>query len=231
LVEGGRALSYLAAHTIDLAQHAPDPDARHAAASRAGLLTPIVKALLTDHAVEVAQLGIQVLGGHGYVREWGLEQYLRDARITTIYEGTNGIQALDLLGRKVLADGGIELARLAAEIRMFAASLPTDERAALVATTDLIERVTRALLARGTADPEVIAAAATPYLRLVGLWILQWLWARMTAAVHSRSDLFAQRKRATAAFFCAHVLPEISTLVAQIDAPAQTLLPDALELI
>src|SRR5690606_14341747 len=119
LVEGGRMLAAYTARQLDLEHGADTEQTRRAAGRRAALLIPIVKAFLTDMGQEVASHGVQVYGGHGFIREWGMEQLMRDSRITQLYEGTNGIQALDYIRRKVLGDGGAELAALQDELATF----------------------------------------------------------------------------------------------------------------
>ena len=124
LVEGSRMLAAYCGRQLDLEHGHPDAAARKAAGKRAALLIPIVKSFFTDMGQEVASLGVQVYGGHGYIREWGMEQLMRDSRITQIYEGTNGIQALDLIRRKLMGDGGAELHALQDELAAMAEARP-----------------------------------------------------------------------------------------------------------
>jgi hypothetical protein len=171
LTEASRALSYWMGMELDIASHHPDPERRAAADDLVALLTPVVKAFLTDHGFDAANLGVQVFGGHGYIREWGMEQLVRDARITQIYEGTNGIQALDLVGRKLGTGVGrlarrffhpvsdyIETASEKPALQEFA--LPTAKAFAK------LQQATAWLAQAGLADPEEAGAAATDFLRL-----------------------------------------------------------------
>ena len=181
-IEAMRALAYTGAAALDRAKRDPDPAARAKAQARIDLMTPIIKAWLTDCGCEIASLGVQVHGGMGFIEETGAAQHYRDARILPIYEGTNGIQAIDLIGRKVLRDGGDAAKALFNEIR---ADLKDDDNApahaALTALKDL-EAATDWLVERGAADIQAAAAAASPYLRLFGMVAGGWLMARADAA-------------------------------------------------
>ena len=176
----GRALAYYTAAQLDRAAHDPDAAARDAAARRAALLVPVVKAWCTDMAVENTSLAVQVHGGMGYVEETGVAQHYRDARITPIYEGTNGIQAIDLLGRKVALDGGAAVGVLLAEMRADAALLTGERSAAICARFEdgvqALEHTTRSLLGLWPGERARALAGATPYLALfaavTGLWLL-----------------------------------------------------------
>jgi alkylation response protein AidB-like acyl-CoA dehydrogenase len=230
--EGGRALTTYTALLLDREHSHPDAAVREDATELLALLTPVVKAFITDNSFETINLCLQVYGGHGYIAEWGVEQYARDARINMIYEGTNGIQALDLLGRKVLFDGGAKLARLArligatlgehaqdAAMLEFTAPLATLLRDVLDLTTDLG--------ARAKADPDEIGAAAVPYLRLVGHMVYGWLWLRMAAIARGQPDsAFHAAKLATARFYFARVLPETAMQLRAAKAGAATLMAD-----
>jgi alkylation response protein AidB-like acyl-CoA dehydrogenase len=217
-VEGGRLLAFLTGRELDSAELDPDPEVRRRAEELVAFLTPIVKAFLTDAAVEVASLAVQIHGGHGFIRETGVEQLLRDARITPIYEGTNGIQALDLLGRKVFGTGGRSQQAMAARIRESigqAAGAP--ELAALAA--DLARRVerwdalTETLAKSATDNADEIGAAAVDYLQFSGYLCLAWCWLvaagvalrRLPAA---RGDVdFYRAKLATAQHYFERLLP------------------------
>jgi butyryl-CoA dehydrogenase len=223
-VEGGRALALWVAAEIDRAE-AGDPAAQDLVA----LMTPIVKAGLTDLGSEAANLALGVFGGHGYIRENGVEQLVRDARITSLYEGTNGIQALDLVGRK-LPEGAGRLLR-----RFFHPSIElldeacADERLADIAgpARDALHRLRRTTLwiaERGTADREEAGAAATDYLRLFYLTALGVLWVRMARAALELDDDYGRTKLATARFYAARMLPETSSLARQATAGKATLM-------
>jgi len=215
-IEAMRALAYYAAAMIDRGRRHPEAPARQAALRRADLLIPVVKAWCTDLGIAVASTGIQVHGGMGYVEETGAGQYLRDARIAPIYEGTNGIQANDLVGRKLARDGGEAAAALLAEMRATAASLTEAHSADLAAIARLLreglaaaENATSFLV---EAEPGLAAAGSVPYLQLLGTVSAGWLIARLALAAERRSSengrdaAFFSAKRATAQFYAEHFL-------------------------
>ena len=211
LTEASRALVYLNAAAVDRA-HAGDADGQ----GLADLLTPISKAWATDIGVEVASLGVQVFGGMGYVEETGAAQFLRDARIAPIYEGTNGIQAMDLVGRKLGMDGGRHWRDLLGEVQATIADLGEDEEcSAIVPWLDDALSATRtaSLWLAGNNNPDDVAAGATPYLKMMGLTLGGWLLARQALASRQHPDpAFAAAKRATARFFAEHLLPQVQGL-------------------
>jgi len=208
LTEAGRAFAMFAGTQLDRGRYLDDADAQ----ALSELLTPIAKAFLTDRGFECAVLAQQVFGGHGFIREWGVEQIVRDARIAQIYEGTNGIQAMDLIGRKVLRDGGRTLGRLLA--RMRATPVAESYRAPLAAALDRLERVTRTLLERAPRNASLPGAVATDYLDLAGYAIYAWLWAWM--ATVAPDDAFGAAKRQTAAFYFSRILPRTLALEASV---------------
>ncbi len=221
--EGARALALEAALQLDLAEHAAEEPQRIDAAVLAEWLLPICKAYGTDTGFEVANLAVQVFGGYGYVTDTGVEQYVRDLRVSAIYEGTNGIQALDLVTRRLLNDGGerlgLFLGRIRADIDRHGDDKRLDEiRGGLTDAVESLERCSRALL-QTAPEPQPAAAAATPYLRLAGLVGHGWMWLRMAAAAAGRSPLHRQ-KRLTARFFARQLLPEALTHEAQVLAAA-----------
>jgi hypothetical protein len=228
--EGGRALAAWTALLIDREHSHPDEAVRHDAGELMALLTPVVKAFLTDNGWETTSLCQQVLGGHGYIAEWGMDQFVRDARINMIYEGTNGIQALDLLGRKVLADGGAKFGRFAALVGTFLQEQAG--RADLAEFTAPLSKLladtialTTEIGARAKADPNEVGAASVPYLRIVGHLVFAWLWARMAAVALDRpADAFHQAKLATARFYFAWLLPETESRFREARAGAATLM-------
>ena len=180
-VEGGRLLAFLTGREMDSAELNPDAEARRRSEELIAFLTPIVKAFLTDAAVEVASLAVQIHGGHGFIRETGVEQLLRDARITPIYEGTNGIQALDLLGRKVFGTGGRSqqamAARIRESIRRFGAIPELAGFAAdLARRVDRWDALTEMLAGSATQNPDEIGAAAVDYLKYSGYLFMAWCW-------------------------------------------------------
>ncbi|WP_395017962.1 acyl-CoA dehydrogenase [Dongia sp.] len=212
LTEGMRALVLYCAGALDRAKRHPDNATRERNQALTDLLIPIVKAWCTDQGVRVASLGVQVHGGVGFIEETGAAQYFRDSRIAPIYEGTNGIQAMDLLGRKLLRDQGKAMQGLIAEIGGSLDGL--DDKAALKAALHQMERATAHLLATGARDLPAALAVATPYLALCGTVIAGWLLARAAAAARNQSGLapdFIAAKAATAAFFSSNLLVEAET--------------------
>jgi butyryl-CoA dehydrogenase len=220
-VEGGRALVAWVSSALDTGQNHPDETRRGEAGDFVALMTPIVKALLTDLGSEVTNLGVQVYGGHGYIREHGMEQLVRDARITQIYEGANGIQALDLVGRKLPAHFGRHLRTFFHPVQTYIEEHADDQAMApyvgpLAKAFGRLQRATIWVAARGLADPEEAAAAASDYLRLFGLVALAYLWARSAevALGHIDDDEhdFYQAKLDTANFFMVRLLPQSGAL-------------------
>ena len=214
--EGGRAFAMLVGRSLDRAKHSGDQDSQ----ALAELLTPIAKAFLSDKGFECAVLAQQVFGGHGYIREWGMEQIVRDTRIAPIYEGTNGIQALDLVGRKVLRDGGGALRRFVQE--MAADEVPREYLQPLRTAFSRLLGVTDWVVAQAPEDPNLPGAASTEYLELAGLTIYAWLWARMAGA--ASDDAFGQAKRSTAKFFFQKLLPKADALAGSIQAGSSALM-------
>ncbi len=175
-IDGGRVLAYHTALQLDVAKHSTDAGARAAAQRWCALVTPVLKAALTTEGFHGASACLQVFGGHGYVREWGIEQIVRDARVAMIYEGTNEIQAIDLLVRKVLADGGQGLAALLA-------TLPgKTPSAAASARRHTLVQITQTLAIAAQTDPELPYWVADDYLRAVALVLLEWAWGQISAA-------------------------------------------------
>jgi alkylation response protein AidB-like acyl-CoA dehydrogenase len=206
--EAMRALAYFAAAAIDASRQTDDGEAQFRAQRRADLLIPVVKAWCTDLGVEIASTGIQVHGGMGYIEETGAAQYLRDARIAPIYEGTNGIQANDLVGRKLGRDQGEAARELIAEMRASVAELDARELSALrQPLTEGIDALDRATAYLVSAGPAVAAAGSVPYLQLFGTVAGGWLMARVaaTALRHPATGLTAA-KLATARFYAEHFL-------------------------
>jgi alkylation response protein AidB-like acyl-CoA dehydrogenase len=205
--EAMRALAYLAAAAID-AGRAMTGEAQFRAQRRADLLIPVVKAWCTDLGVEVASTGIQVHGGMGYIEETGAAQYLRDARIAPIYEGTNGIQANDLVGRKLGRDRGEAARELIAEMRASLGELDAPELAALrQRLTDATAALDTATAYLVTAEPALAAAGSVPYLHLCGTVLGGWLMARVAAVALQRHDAgLSAAKLATARFYAEHFL-------------------------
>jgi alkylation response protein AidB-like acyl-CoA dehydrogenase len=232
-IEAMRALTYYAAAQIDHARRNPAEEARSAAQHRADLLIPVVKAWCSDQGVAVASTGIQVHGGVGYIEETGAAQYLRDARITAIYEGTNGIQANDLVGRKLASDRGAAVAALCAEITATATALERAQSADLAAIGNGLragaEALETATLYLIEADRAVAAAGAVPYLQLFGTVAGGWLIGRLALAAFRRlaggedDAPFLAAKIATARFYADHFLALAPGLLPAIRGAAAVL--------
>ena len=233
--EAGRALVLWGALQVDLVRRSPDETERQNADDLLGLITPVIKGYLTDKGFKAAVEAQQVFGGHGYIREQGMEQFVRDARITQIYEGTNGVQAMDLVGRKLPKDGGRAVRAFAelvgrgiAEARK--AGDPGGVAAGLEPALRDLEAATMWLAQNSFSDPDNAGAAAYPYMELMGLVSLGWMWLKMAAAASSalgRSDEnrdFHQAKLVTAQFFAERELVLSNALRRKIEAGAATLM-------
>jgi alkylation response protein AidB-like acyl-CoA dehydrogenase len=230
-LEGGRAFAYWVALLLDKSLAHPREEVRKECADLVALLTPIVKAFLTDNGVVCTNLALQVFGGHGYIRDGGMDQYVRDARINTIYEGTNGIQSLDLLGRKVLLDGGVKLGRLGALVRGFIEQARADEAMAeflgpLASLTTKIEELTMELGMKAQEHADEVGAAAVDYLRLLGHLLFGYQWARIAqiALAKAESDPFYVAKLATARFYFGRLFVETESLLLSARSGAKNLL-------
>ena len=236
LVEGGRLLSLHAYSMLDVAEKAQDPAARERAHTLVSFLTPISKACLTEWSIENTYNALQCFGGHGYIKEHGMEQYARDARITTLYEGTTGIQSLDLIGRKTAATQGAGLKLFIAEVEAFARQHEGDAALAeflapLAAKCKEWGKLTIETLTRAAGNPDELGAASTDYLFYSGYVVLAYWWARSVAAANAsdRPQAFKDAKRDTARFYFARILPRTLAHKAAIEAGAGTLMamPDA----
>ncbi len=225
--EGCRALALWVAMAIDLAQRHPEAERRQAAEDLVALLTPVVKATLTDQGFETVNLGVQVFGGAGYIRETGMEQLVRDARIAQIYEGANGIQALDLVGRKLPTHTGRLLRRFFHPVAGFLEAHKTAPAMAefvvpLAKAFGRLQRATAEVARKSLNDPEEAGAAAGDYLKLFALVALGYLWARSAKAVLERPEAeraaFHLAKLATARFYMTRILPQNSGLFAALMA-------------
>ncbi len=227
-VEGGRAFSTYVGQQLDIAKYSENTEQRARAEALVQLLTPVAKAFLTDTGLEVTVLGQQIFGGHGYVREWGQEQLVRDCRIAQIYEGTNGIQALDLLGRKVAGSGGKLLEPLLADIEALLAQPQAGLEAEfkqLKAATNILRDVTQAILSQVPNDENIINSVAVEYLHLVGYVAFAYLWLRMAVAAEPQVEAkpYLASKVKTARFYMARLLPRIHSLAATIADGSQSL--------
>ncbi|ALJ37611.1 acyl-CoA dehydrogenase [Azospirillum brasilense] len=233
--EGARALGALVGYKLDVAEKHADEKTRKEADEFVQLMTPIVKALFTDIGFESANIAVQVHGGHGFIWETGVEQYVRDARICQIYEGTNGIQALDLVGRKLPQDMGRLLRRffhpVGAEIE---ADMEREELAEFVLPLAKafakLQQATAIIAQKGLKDPEEAGAAATDYLRLFGLVALGWMWLKMVKAATAKlaagegNAIFLEAKIRTARFYMAKLLPQTNALFITIMAGSKPLM-------
>ena len=219
--EGGRALAIYTALQIDKEISHPDEQVRRDAADEVALLTPIVKAFLTDNGWLATSLCLQVFGGHGYIAEWGMEQLLRDSRINMIYEGTNTIQGLDLLGRKVLADGGAKLKKFARHLEQFIEKEGVNESMQefinpLSELTNKVTQLTTEIAMKSLQNPEEVGAAAADYLRVLGHLVLAYVWAQMACLALQKTETespFYRAKLLTARFYFAKLLPETAGLI------------------
>ncbi|GCB05019.1 acyl-CoA dehydrogenase C-terminal domain-containing protein [Ralstonia sp. SET104] len=230
--EGGRAFSYWIALQIDRELSHSDEAARKDAADLVALLTPIAKAFLSDNAFISTNEGMQVFGGHGYIAEWGMEQYVRDARINMIYEGTNTVQSLDLLGRKILGDMGAKMKKFGKLVQDFVEAEGTNEAMQefvnpLADIGDKVQKLTMEIGMKAMANPDEVGAAAVPYLRVVGHLVFSYFWARMAKIALEKQDsgdTFYKVKLATARFYFAKLLPETASQIRMARAGGATLM-------
>jgi hypothetical protein len=228
LNEGGRAFSTYVAMQLDTAKYSEDAEVRQRADALVALLTPVAKAFLTDMGLDNTVHGQQVFGGHGYIREWGQEQLVRDVRITQIYEGTNGIQALDLMGRKVVASGGAHYRLFSEEVRQFIAASDASQAEftkPLAAALTTLDELTDWVLDRARSNPNEIGAASVEYLHAFGYTAYAYMWAMMAKAAwgkEGQEDFYAG-KLGTARFYFARLLPRIQSLSASVKAGSESL--------
>ncbi|PND40072.1 acyl-CoA dehydrogenase [Paucibacter aquatile] len=230
--EGGRALSTYVAVTLDKALASDDEDERKAADDEVALLTPIIKAFITDNGWIATSHCMQVFGGHGFIHEWGMEQFVRDARINMIYEGTNTIQSLDLLGRKILGDNGAKLKKFGKKIAAFVEEEGTNEAMQefinpLADLGDKVTKLTTEIGMKAFQNPDEVGAAAVDYLRVVGHLTFAYFWARMAKVAlekQASGDKFYTAKLSTARFYFAKLLPETATLIRTARAGLQPLM-------
>jgi alkylation response protein AidB-like acyl-CoA dehydrogenase len=240
IVEGLRMLNYTAALKVDETMLSSDPLVAQKAGDLLGLLTPIAKAFSTELGFESANLALQCFGGHGYIRDWGVEQNLRDCRIATLYEGTTGIQALDLLARKVLGSRGESLELLLEEINSFVQANSDESRlttygAQLLRLQEEWRELSRLIAYRSESNPDEIGAAAVDYLMYSGYLLMAYLWAKAVAVALQQLDQstpeagFYQAKLATAEFYFARILPRTHMHAAAIRSGANNLMALASE--
>jgi len=231
--EGCRAFGGGVAQELDFSRKHPDPQHREESEEFVQLMTPIVKALFTDLGYECTNHGMQVFGGHGFIREHGMEQYVRDCRIAQIYEGTNGIQALDLIGRKMPAKAGRYLRRFFHPVQAYIEEKVMDEDMGefvqpLAKAFGRLQQATGQLARVGMGKPEEAAAGATEFLRLFGMVGLAYMWCRMVEVAQENKDGeegdFYSAKITTARFFMEHLLPQTSALFSSIMAGGSSMM-------
>jgi len=232
-VEGARALAGWLASEIDVYQRSQNPEEVQAAEDLVALLIPVLKSFGTDIGFECANLGVQVYGGHGYIREHGMEQYVRDARITQIYEGTNGIQALDLVGRKLPANMGRYLRRFFHPVAEYIEANKDNEQLAefiapLAKVFGRLQKATAFIAEKGLGNPDEAGAASVDYQRLFALTALAYLWTRMAGLALDKADgdeqLFYQAKIDTARFYMQRLLPQNGGLYGAILAGGKSMM-------
>ncbi len=230
--EGGRALAIYTALLIDKELSSTDEEERKEAADQVALLTPIVKAFLTDNGWIATSHCMQVFGGHGYIAEWGMEQYVRDARINMIYEGTNTVQSLDLLGRKVLQDNGAKLKKFGKLVQQFVEDEGVNENMQefvnpLADIGDKVTKLTMELGMKAMGNADEVGAAAVDYLRVVGHMVFAYFFAReakIALEKQNSGDPFYTAKLATIRFYFAKLLPETASLIRTARAGLQPLM-------
>ena len=225
--EASRAFAVYVGQQLDITKFSTDPEAVAKANNRVALLTPIAKAYLTDTAFNATLDAQMVFGGHGYIREWGMEQCIRDLRISQIYEGTNGVQSQDLIGRKTIKCEGEFIAEYIAEIRDFANEMSAElnfiKDATLDAATEL-ESITQTVLERARENGDYANAAAVDYLHAVGLLSFSYMFAKIATAANDKQGEFYQNKVSLAAYFMQRILPELNTRLARIKASSETVM-------
>jgi alkylation response protein AidB-like acyl-CoA dehydrogenase len=230
--EGARALTSYVALQIDRELNHPDEAVRKEAADEVALLTPVVKAFITDNGWIATSEAMQVYGGHGYIAEWGMEQYVRDARINMIYEGTNTIQSLDLLGRKILMDNGAKLRAFGEKVKAFVEENGLDEQMAEFVTPlgelgEKVGKLTMEIGMKAFQNQDEVGAAAVPYLRVVGHMVFSYFFAQMAKialAKKDSGDKFYESKLATTRFYFARLYPETAMLIRQARSGSSNLM-------
>jgi alkylation response protein AidB-like acyl-CoA dehydrogenase len=234
VIEGGRALLLWTALHGDLANGSPDEAARQTGQDYMALLTPVLKAFLTDRGFLIASDAMQVHGGAGYTEEVAASQYLRDSRISLIYEGTNGVQALDLVGRKLAANGGRAVMSFFAELDAYAQAHAKDEALApfvegLTKAKGELQEATMWLMQNGVANPDNAGAASTDYLHLFALTGLAYAWAQIAEAANAKiaageTDPYYANKLVTGRYYVSRVLPETTSRLAKLKAGAELMM-------
>ena len=221
--EGGRALQAFCSLLLEKEHHHPDELVRQESGEILSLLTPVAKAFLTDNGHIITNYCIQVLGGHGFIKDWGMEQFARDNRINMIYEGTNTIQSLDLLGRKILSNNGDTLKKMGCIVMDFVKEYETNEKMSefinpLIELSEKITKITTEIGFKSFQNPDELGAASTDYLRIIGHWLFSYLFAKMAAVAQeeinkANQDPFYLAKIETAQFYFKKLLPETLSLI------------------
>ncbi len=239
-VEGERALAYWVGKMIDVEEKTTDPEKKQEAGDLVALMTPIIKSFLTDTGFEVTNLGLQIYGGHGYIREWGMEQFVRDARIAQIYEGTNGVQAMDLIGRKVPEGGGRMMRRWLKLVQDDLKAAAGDRHAAELAkplgqAVRTLQETTAAVMQAAIKNPDEAGAAAADFLRMMGAVATGWMWLKMARVALEKLPTangeagFYDAKVKTARFYMTKLLPQVQALAASITAGAAPVMEPVLD--
>ncbi len=232
-IEGSRAFSTYVARFLDIAKFSDQAEQKQEAEAMVALMTPVAKAFMTDRGLDCTVMGQQVFGGHGYIREWGQEQLVRDVRIAQIYEGTNGVQALDLMGRKVVANGGKFYEIFAREVAQFIEANQDDAAlkefiAPLAAAIERLSDVTEHVLSAAAKNPNEVGAASVDYLDLFGYTALAYMWAKMAKVaapkVEAEGEGFYATKLVTARFYYKRLLPKTLSLAESIKAGADEMM-------
>ena len=223
--EASRAFAVYVGQQLDITKFSTDEEAVRKANDRVALLTPIAKAYLTDKALDSALEAQMCFGGHGYIREWGMEQCIRDLRISQIYEGTNGVQAIDLIGRKTTKCSGAFIAEYIADIREFAASMADSKvKAAAVQVCNDVEGLTQFIVEQSKTAPDFSNAVAVDYLHAVGLLSFVYMFARISQAAASKPEAFYQNKLVLADYYVAKVLPDLAARAQRIKAGSELIM-------
>jgi alkylation response protein AidB-like acyl-CoA dehydrogenase len=238
--EGGRALAIYCSVLLEKSHYHPDEKVRKDSEEMLSLLTPIVKAFLTDNGFQSTVMCQQVFGGHGFIKEWGMEQFVRDARINMIYEGTNTIQSLDLLGRKVLGNNGATLRKFGKLVAKLVEEEGVNEKMAefinpIAYLGDQMTKFTTEIGFKGFQNPDEVGAAAVDYLRVAGHLVFGYFWARMAQVAlreiaAGNKDPFYAAKLQTARFYFAKLFPETATLMRTARAGSKVLMDTDLAL-
>ena len=229
--EGARALLYWLSLQEDLHRVSPDEKVRERADDYLGLMTPVIKGYLTDVAMQNCINAQQVYGGHGYIEEWGMSQFVRDCRITQIYEGANGIQALDLVGRKLARNGGRALMNVSGEIDAFLKEIEGNDKLkpfadGLAHAKNKLQAATMWLMQNGMSNPDNAGAGSVAYMHMMGIAMLSYMWAQMAKIAQDKieagsDDPFYADKLITGRYFMARLLPDINALARKVESGAE----------